>query len=82
MKKYVVSRIVDTARVTTSDKERPRILALRPITSAVCPRRVAAEPTEPEPLPVFGVLQALVDQAYGVRSGKPVCVGRVLNVAV
>jgi hypothetical protein len=83
MKKYVVSRIVDTVSSKVSDKERSQCPALLKGGTTVPQRVFNAENEDPvPPLPVFGVLQSFLDRTYGVRSGAPVRVGRMLNVAV
>ena len=82
MKKVVVCRIVDTAPYKTEDRERPQCNALALFKPKVPTKAFDEYAEDVEPMPAMSVLQSIVDRAYGVRSGKTVRIGQVLNVAV
>ncbi len=76
MTKYVKSRVIESTPPAA-----PKALSVVP--KGPSPTGPSQQDTmDPEPAPIIDVLVRLIDRAYGIRTGRPARVGRLLNVAI
>lgn len=82
MKKYVKCRLVESAPVKKPNEECSQAVALRHGRTPAPARPFDTTGDTAEPAPVCTVLTRLIDQAYGIRTGRAVDCGTALNIAV
>ncbi len=76
MTKYVKSRVIESTP-PAAPKALSVVLKVPPPTAPT-----QQDAMDPEPAPIIDVLGRLIDRAYGIRTGRAVRVGRLLNVAI